>query len=171
MSEEISVSQNEIDAATNEVNARLAQEAESKNQSLAKKIREEVKTEFERKAEITKLQEELSKQNEAMKKANEEAIKARAEADEKVKQLESTFRKELEDITAVRKGIVADTGNPFQAQNTNSALTRNVGGKTIDVSNPKLMDEIEEQSRLALMQAWGIDPNTHPEWGRDPRKR
>lgn len=169
MADEV-ISQSEIDAVEKEVNAKLAAETEAKNHSLAKKVREEVETEFKRKAEIQKLQDELVKQQAEMKKAQEEVAKAKAEADEKLKLLESSFRKELEDITAVKKGIVSDNVSPFQAQSNNNPNVRNVNGKIIDVSNQKQMDEVEEQSRLALMQAWGIDPNMNPEWGRDPRK-
>lgn len=167
---EVTVSQTEIDAVEKEVNAKLAAEATSKNEDLAKKIRAEVETEFKRKSEISKLQEDLAKQQLEIKKAQEDALKAKTEADEKVKVLESSFRKELEDITAVRKGITADTVSPFQAQNNTNPNIRMVNGKAVDVSNQKQMDEVEEASRLALMKAWGIDPEMNPEWGRDPRK-
>jgi hypothetical protein len=170
MADEVTVSQAEVEAVEKEVNEKLAAETVSKNESLAKKVRAEVETEFKRKAEIQKLQEELKKQQEEIKKAQEEAMKAKTESEAKVKELESTFRKELEDVTAVRKGIVADNVSPFQSQQHNNPNIRVVGGKTIDVSNQQLMDDIEEQSRIALMKSWGVDPNLNPDWGKAPQK-
>jgi hypothetical protein len=170
MSDDITVSQAEVEAVEKEVNEKLAAETVSKNESLAKKVRAEVETEFKRKAEIAKLQEDLKKQSEEIKKAQEEAQKAKAEAEAKVKELESTFRKELEDVTAVRRGIAAENVSPFQAQSNTNPNIRVVNGKTIDVSNKAVMDDIEEQSRIALMKSWGIDPNLNPEWGKAPEK-
>lgn len=170
MAEEVIISQAEIDAVDKEVNAKLASEAKSKNEGLAKKIREDVEIEFKRKAEIQKLQDDLKKQAEDLKKSQEEVAKAKVEADAKLKELETSFRKEVEDLTAVRRGIVDNSGSPFDRPANNNANIRVVDGKSVDVSNSKLMDEIEEQSRLATMRAWGIDPYNNPEWGRDPRK-
>jgi len=154
MADETIVSQTEIDAVEKEVNAKLAAETTNKNEELAKKIRTEVETEFKRKNEISKLQEELKKQQEDIKKAQEEASKVKADADAKVKELESTFRKELENVTAVRRGLTGDNSSPFQGTQNNNPNIRVVGGKTIDTTNAQVMDDIEEQSRLALMKSW-----------------
>jgi outer membrane murein-binding lipoprotein Lpp len=167
--ENITVSQAEIDAVEKEVNEKLASETKTKNEGLAKQIRSEVETEFKRKAEIQKLQDDLAKQQQEIKKAQEEATKAKEEADKKVKDLESSFRKELEDLSATRKGIVAQNISPFTPTQMNPNV-KVVNGKQIDLTDKPTMDAIEEESRLALMRAWGIDPNLNPEWGRDPTK-
>jgi hypothetical protein len=167
--ENVTVSQAEIDAVEKEVNEKLASETKSKDEGLAKKIRSEVETEFKRKAEIQKLQDDLKKQEDAMKKAQDDAIKAKTESDAKVKELESSFRKELEDLASQKKGIVAQSISPFQPQPLNPNV-KVVNGKQVDLTDKATMDAIEEESRLALMKAWGIDPNLNPEWGRAPRR-
>ena len=165
------LSNSEFEAVEKAVNEKLAKEATKSNEDMAKKIRDEVEKEFKQKAEIVKLQEELKANQEAIKTAQEEAVKARKEADDRAKTLEASFKKEIEDIVSKRQGIISGNNSPFENQTpVNTANLRNVNGKMIDVT--KLDHKaIEEESRIALMKAWGIDPNLNPEWGRDPHQR
>lgn len=165
------IAQNDFEAVEKEVNAKLAKEAAKGNEDMAKKIREEVEKEYRQKAEITKLQETLAKQQEEIKKAQEEASKAKLEADERSKKLEESFKKEMTDMMAKKQGIISGNDSPFSTPTpTNNANLRNVDGRMIDIT--KLDHKaIEEESRIQLMKAWGIDPNLNPDWGRDPRQR
>jgi hypothetical protein len=133
-----SISADEVAAMDKEVNAKLAEEATKNNESLAKKIREEVEKEFRQKQEFEKLQTDQKRMSEELKKAQEEAVKARADAEKRTNELEAAFKKQLEEALVEKRGrgVVGTGGSPFdnQHQTLNANQRRLSDGRVIDVS-------------------------------------
>ncbi len=139
-------SQEQIKAVEAEVNKKLSEEMSKTNQELAKSVREEVEKEYQQKSQMEKMQQEIVK-------AQEDARLAREESDKKLQELQSTFKKELQDALATRQGL-AQNKSPFEAETTSNNMY-----KGVDLNK---MEEIEAQSREAFKQKFGI---RNPEWG------
>ncbi|HEY9704672.1 MAG TPA: hypothetical protein V6C58_19680 [Allocoleopsis sp.] len=150
------ITEEDIKKIESEVAKKQAEALKLKADEQAKEIEAKVRKEMEAKLEADKLREQLKKQEEDLKKFREEQ-------DAKLKAQEEAFRKQLEDALATKKGI-ASNESPFKDNNSNLVTLQD--GKQVDV-NKLNHEEIEEQSRLAFMQRYGIqDPN----FGKSPIK-
>jgi septal ring factor EnvC (AmiA/AmiB activator) len=143
------ISEEELKLVEQEVNKKQAEMFKSKSDELAKDIESKVRKEMEAKLETDRLKEQIKKQEEEFKKFKDEQ-------EGRIKAQEESFKRQIEDSLATKKGISTNE-SPFTDNNPNLVTLHD--GKQIDVTKLD-HDEIEEQSRQAFMQRFGIqDPN------------
>lgn len=142
------ITENDIKLIEQEVQKKQAEALKAKAEEQAKEIEVKVRKEMESEIETNKLREQLKAQEASLNKFKEEQ-------DLRMKAQEEAFKKQLEDALAVKKGISTNE-SPFT---NNPNLVTLQDGKQIDVTKLD-HEEIEEQSRQAFMQRFGIqDPN------------
>jgi hypothetical protein len=150
------LSEEEIKKIDSEIAKKQAEALNEKAKEQAIEIEARVRKEMEAKLEADKLREELTKQSEELKKYKEEQeVKSKAQ--------EEAFKKQLEDALAVKKGI-AKNESPFQQDSP--TMRKLQDGTVIDVSKLD-HEEVEEQSRIAFMQRFGIQDSN---WGKPMQK-
>jgi hypothetical protein len=156
------INKEELTKLENEVNAKIAEEAKSSNEAVAKKIREEVTKEFEQKQVLEKLQSEQASMKAELEKSKAEQTRLKEEADKKLVEQQAQFRKEMEEMLAQKRGIVATSQSPFsQAQVPVSPTSRQLSdGRVIDIAklSPEEMKAIEEESMVQFYKYYGLSP-------------
>lgn len=159
------VDQASVDAIEAEVKRQQAAEYAKKASEDAKVIEDRVRKEMTAQQESEKLKAQLKSMEDAQKKASEDAAKAKTDLEAKMKAQQDEFEKKLADALAGRRGLVVNPGqNPFESQQSQSSTIKQLpDGQFVDLAKA---NEIEEESRKALMQAWGIK---NDEFGRPVR--
>lgn len=128
-----------------EIAKKQAETLKSKYDEQAKDIEAKVRKEMEIQLESDRLKAKLEEQE---KQLNQFKV----EQETKMKLQEEAFKKQIEDLVAVKKGI-SKNESPFAANNPNIRTLSD--GTQIDISQLD-HEAIEEQSRQAFIQAFGI---------------
>lgn len=130
-----SVSKEDLEIVEKEVIKRQAEALREASDKQAKEIEDKVRKEMESKMASDKLHEQVNRQELELKKLHEEQ-------EIKLKVQQEAFEKRLQELEAVRKGVV-NTQSPFE--NKPNPNVKIIDGKEVDTTQLDLK-EIEKQS-------------------------
>ena len=147
MSEEKVVTDEQIKKVEAEIASKQAAELSRLSEAKAKEIEDRVRREMMEKADKEAQVKRLNDLEEANKKLKEES-------EARLKVATETFEKRLQELEAVKKGVV-NTDNPFKNATPSQSEELYKGVKMDSTS----LAEIEEMSRRAFVKTHGL-----PEW-------
>lgn len=136
------ISADEVKKLHDEIKAKETQTIEGVKRDVADAVKKEIKQEHDMEA--------IKKSNEDLQRALE---KQQKDAEERLKKMQEEMSAKIEDINTAQKSVRTNQ-NPFAGQDGDDS-----GPLPVDVNNPDVVKEVEEASRQAFVEKYGVDIN------------